>query len=60
MGQFRQKLQSIQVRQLYKIIRSQNERFQVRNIVRNRRLDAVYPISCQQEGLEPRRQGEVA
>lgn len=54
MGQFRQKLQSIQIRQLGKIIGSQDECFQIRNIIRNRRLDAVYPVSCQQEGLEPR------
>lgn len=60
MGQLRQKSQRIQIRQLDKIIRSQHERFQIRNVICNRRLDAVHPISCQQEGLEPRRQGEVA
>lgn len=51
--------QCIQICQFDKVVRGQDQGFQIRDRVYERRLDAINPITRQEQGMQSRGQREV-
>ena len=59
MREIRERRQHIQIGQLGKVVRGQNERHEIRYRFRERRLDTANPVAREEQRSQPWRQREV-